>query len=104
MTPEWMVLCGSAVTAFFLSFIVGHFLIPKLRKIKMGQKILEIGPRWHKSKEGTPTMGGIMFIVGSLVSSLAFGLSYAIRGNDMTMLVIWGMMLLYGAIGFMDDY
>ena len=45
-----------AIAVFVLTVIILRFLIPKLKSIKMGQKILEIGPRWHKSKEGTPTM------------------------------------------------
>ena len=57
----------TAVTAVIL-----RFLIPYLKSRKLGQKILDIGPRWHKSKEGTPTMGGVMFIalVGGLVNLL----------------------------------
>lgn len=49
--------------------LITRVLIPKLRSIKMGQKILDIGPRWHKSKEGTPTMGGIAFIIASVFTT-----------------------------------
>lgn len=104
MTWEWWILLGSMAVAFVLSLTIGHFLIPLLRRIKMGQKILDIGPRWHKNKEGTPTMGGIMFIIAALISSLAIGLPFAIKENNLTVLVIWGMMLLYAGIGFIDDY
>ena len=52
----------SLVVSFVITAILGKILIPVLKSIKMGQKILDIGPRWHKSKEGTPTMGGIFFI------------------------------------------
>lgn len=48
-----------AVVSFIISVILGRIFIPVLKSIKMGQKILDIGPRWHKSKEGTPTMGGL---------------------------------------------
>ena len=51
-------LVGFLVTAVITAVIL-RFLIPYLKSIKMGQKILDIGPRWHKSKEGTPTMGGV---------------------------------------------
>ena len=55
------------VIALILSFVatvlISRKLIPILKSHKMGQTILEIGPRWHKSKEGTPTMGGIAFII-----------------------------------------
>ena len=61
------------VSAFVLSLVFGKFLIPVLRALKAGQSIREIGPSWHNSKAGTPTMGGIMFIAaaisGSFISS-----------------------------------
>ncbi|MBR0303007.1 MAG: phospho-N-acetylmuramoyl-pentapeptide-transferase, partial [Clostridia bacterium] len=50
--------CG-AVFTFALTVLILKKLIPVLKSKKMGQPILEIGPRWHKNKEGTPTMGGI---------------------------------------------
>ena len=104
MALEWWIFFGSLLVAFILSLTAGHFLIPVLRRIKMGQKILDIGPRWHKNKEGTPTMGGIMFILAALVSSLGFALPFAMETGNWTILVIWGMMLLYAGIGFIDDY
>ena len=54
---------------FLFTVVISRFLIPKLKSLKMGQKILDIGPRWHKSKEGTPTMGGITFIFAMLVTT-----------------------------------
>ena len=59
-----------AFVAFAVAALSGHWLIPALRKLHFGQSILEIGPNWHKDKEGTPTMGGVMFIVGILAASL----------------------------------
>lgn len=56
------------VAAFLLSSVIGVWLIPFLHKLHYGQTILDIGPAWHKSKQGTPTMGGIMFIIGSVFS------------------------------------
>ena len=50
------------LSVFVLTVVAERILIPILQTKKMGQKILDIGPRWHKSKEGTPTMGGIGFI------------------------------------------
>jgi UDP-N-acetylmuramyl pentapeptide phosphotransferase/UDP-N-acetylglucosamine-1-phosphate transferase len=62
-----------AFVAFAVAALSGHWLIPALRKLHFGQSILEIGPNWHKDKEGTPTMGGIMFVIGILAASaLAF--------------------------------
>ena len=63
----------AALTAFAVSAAVGWFLIPALRALHAGQSIKEIGPNWHKNKEGTPTMGGVMFIAAAIVAVLAFG-------------------------------
>ena len=53
----------SSVIAFGVTAALGFVIIPWLRKLKFGQTILEIGPSWHKSKQGTPNMGGLMFII-----------------------------------------
>ena len=60
---------GVSVLAFIIAALTGIALIPYLKKIHFGQTILDIGPAWHKDKQGTPIMGGFMFIIGSLVSS-----------------------------------
>ncbi|MEG1965962.1 MAG: phospho-N-acetylmuramoyl-pentapeptide-transferase, partial [Oscillospiraceae bacterium] len=62
----------TAVVSFGVTAILGFWLIPFLKKLKYGQTILDIGPRWHKSKENTPTMGGFMFIIG-IVSAAILG-------------------------------
>ena len=84
-------------------------LIPFLKSKKMGQKILEIGPRWHKSKEGTPTMGGIAFVPAFLavVAGVAvFAVTMNMRRGET--LIPVALVCLYGlansAIGFVDDY
>ena len=58
----------SVVIALGITAGLGFIIIPWLRKLKFGQTILEIGPSWHKSKQGTPNMGGLMFIIGIIVS------------------------------------
>ena len=63
----------SFIVAFVVSFGAGKVLIPLLRKMKAGQAIKEIGPTWHMSKQGTPTMGGLMFILGIAVAVAAVG-------------------------------
>ena len=87
----------SAVIGFFVCVIVSPFLIPFLRKLKFGQEILEIGPNWHKNKKGTPTMGGIAFILAIAVSILAIRLD--LRGY-----IVFLFALLCGVIGFADDF
>ena len=52
------------VIAFLLTVVFSRFLIPVLRRRRAGQPILEIGPSWHLSKAGTPTLGGLAFIAG----------------------------------------
>ena len=107
----------AAVVAFAVSFALGYVVIPFLHKLKFGQTILEIGPKWHKNKQGTPTMGGILFIVGTLV---AFGVVVLIDkflgGNIIGVneiveksmnIKVWGglvMALGFAFIGFLDDY
>ncbi len=110
----------SATTAIALSFLItfvsGKIIIPFLHKLKYGQTILEIGPSWHKSKQGTPTMGGIMFIIGIVISTLVCVPLYykisALQGLQVTETPIMitkifaglGMALAYGIVGLMDDY
>ena len=96
-----MLLAG--ILAFAISAVVGRFLIPALRAMKAGQSIKEIGPNWHMSKQGTPTMGGIMFMVACVAAVLVFGWR-DMAGGDFSALFVLVLALLYGAIGFVDDY
>ena len=96
-----MLLAG--ILAFAISAVVGRFLIPALRTMKAGQSIKEIGPNWHMSKQGTPTMGGIMFMVACVAAVLVFGWR-DMAGGDFSALFVLVLALLYGAIGFVDDY
>ena len=92
---------------FALTAIILRYLIPVLKSHKMGQKILDIGPRWHKSKEGTPTMGGVSFVIASLVVFPAFFIPLAVMGkinNPTALFLTFGMALLNGMIGCIDDY
>ena len=54
----------AALVAFAVTAALGYLVIPYLRKLKFGQTILDIGPNWHKEKQGTPTMGGVMMVAG----------------------------------------
>lgn len=90
--------------AFLISFavttVVLPALIPYLHKLKFGQQILEDGPKWHEKKSGTPTMGGLSFILGVSVAMAA-----AIFAKfDMKLLMMAAVSLGFGAIGFIDDY
>ena len=107
----------TALCTFAITAVLGKFLIPFLHKLNFGQTILEIGPSWHKEKQGTPTMGGIMFIVGIAIATTVSVLLYNIFGvqavtvyqSDPTrcaVFVFTGLALALGhsAIGFIDDY
>ena len=91
------------VLAFVVSVIVGKYYIPWLRKIKAGQEIKEIGPSWHMSKSGTPTMGGFIFIAACIVVCLTTGFSCMLKG-DFRHIFVLVFALIYGAIGFLDDW
>lgn len=98
------------VSVFLLTVLFSRFLIPKLKSMKMGQKILDIGPRWHKSKEGTPTMGGLAFIAAAIVSCVLLWFFFRILSGsaDFTVqLLPFLITLLFavvsGLIGIIDD-
>ena len=93
----------SFVVAFAAAALGGKGLIPLLRRMKAGQSIKEIGPTWHMSKQGTPTMGGIMFILGAGVTVFILGWSFMLEGVFWH-LYVYLFALIFGLIGFVDDY
>lgn len=102
-TPMTIQLIMAFVIAFIVATITGRFLVPWLRKIKAGQSIKEIGPSWHMSKSGTPTMGGIIFIVAVVAVCLTTGFPLMLDGEYGHIFVLL-FALVFGAIGFLDDY
>jgi len=96
----------TTLLSFFLTAFATSFLLVRLQRRKIGQTILEIGPKWHKSKEGTPTMGGIAFLLTSLLLSIAFFLLYRSDFVPSTLLN-FGFTVVFvlanGAIGLLDD-
>ena len=107
----------AAIAAFLISAVTGKFLIPFLHKLNFGQTILEEGPKWHKSKQGTPIMGGIMFIIAIVAVSVISTVVYMLTGSgfietyfsDISREVTFifaglGLALANGLIGFIDDY
>ena len=93
----------AALVSFVVSAIAGKILIPVLRRMKAGQSIKEDGPTWHMSKQGTPTMGGLMFILGILCTLLLIGWTDIARG-DFRALFVFCFALVFGVIGYLDDY
>ncbi len=111
------VAAAAALAAFLIAAFSGRFFVPMLHKLKFGQTIREIGPAWHKNKQGTPTMGGVIFIVAfaaALVLSVAVcefipaipfkPLSHATPVTRVRMIAGVVFALACGAIGFADDY
>ena len=89
---------AATLTALFISFLVGPWLIRQLSALRVGQPIRDIGPD-HKAKEGTPTMGGLLILVSVTVSVLLW--------SDLSNRFVWivlGLTLGYGVLGFIDDY
>jgi len=98
-----MTILLTTICAFLLCALMMYFLIPALRALKAGQSIREIGPSWHNSKAGTPTMGGLGFIAAASLCVVAFGWPSMLQGQ-FDHLFILGFALVYGAIGFIDDF
>ena len=93
----------SVVVGFVLSFLLGRVLLPVLHALKAGQSIREVGPKWHNTKSGTPTMGGLMFIITSFVC-IATGWYAMKKTGDFGHLYVLGLALMFGLIGFYDDF
>ena len=105
----------AAAVAFAVTAGLGYIVIPYLKRLKFGQTILDIGPKWHKGKEGTPTMGGVMIIAGVLLSlGIAYAYSAVAQGRFAAEMKTPYRLSLFSAgivmalcmsgIGFMDDY
>ncbi|NLL63367.1 MAG: phospho-N-acetylmuramoyl-pentapeptide-transferase [Ruminococcaceae bacterium] len=105
--------------SFVLSAVLGIRIVPWLHKLKFGQTILDIGPNWHKAKQGTPTMGGFMFIISTIVTFILLVVVDYFMGGDLiagalpsavagaTKVKIYSALMLgigFGFIGFCDDY
>ena len=112
----WIINLSVTLLSFVVAGVSGIFLVPFLRRIKFGQPIkTEDGPKWHASKQGTPTMGGFMFIIASVAVSMTGYWIYRLRGGiDVTsqevqnaffrMLSVVVFAVLFGLIGFIDDF
>ena len=95
------------ITAFILALLFatafGKYYIQWLRKQKVGQEIKQDGPVWHQPKSGTPTMGGVIFILACLFGILTVGFHGMLHGNFLHVYVFL-FALVFGAIGFLDDW
>ncbi|MBQ9842018.1 MAG: phospho-N-acetylmuramoyl-pentapeptide-transferase [Clostridia bacterium] len=108
-----LILAVAGVVSFVVAAVLGRWVIPWLARLKFGQTIREEGPSWHEKKQGTPTMGGILFMAGFLVAALLCAwLIYFLKPAHMFMSAYekvryWGGIGLAfgcGVIGFADDF
>ncbi|EOL47844.1 phospho-N-acetylmuramoyl-pentapeptide-transferase [Enterococcus caccae] len=91
------IVCSFAITVAVMPMFIGYFQMKK-----QGQTTREDGPTWHNVKTGTPTMGGLVFLVASFITSLLVGL----WKQELTpsLLIILFILVLYGLLGFLDDF
>lgn len=90
------------ISSFLLTVVAIPYFIKYFNEQKIGQVTREEGPAWHEVKTGTPTMGGTVFIAAILIVMLIFGI---ITSNlNGTFWMLWGAFLMFGGIGFVDDF
>ncbi len=94
-------LIWTIIAAFAMTIVFGPIMIPWLKKLKFGQTIYDLGPESHKKKQGTPTMGGIIFAVPALIAALVF--AHGDTRWEYTLMIAVSA-LGFGAIGFVDDF
>lgn len=90
---------GAVITALLVSFILGPWIIGRLRALKVGQQVRDDGPQTHLTKQGTPTMGGLLIIAAISLSVILW--------SDLTNKYVWVVLfatLVFGGIGLWDDY
>lgn len=90
----------AAAAGAVLSGVLGYFLLPLLRALKAGQSVREIGPTWHNNKAGTPLMGGLMFILATIVCLLACIPTM----QEYSVFYVLALGLCFGLVGFLDDF
>ena len=90
--------------AFIISVIAGFIILPILRRMKFGQSIREEGPKAHQKKAGTPTMGGLIFIVSIIISTLLLSYLYGDGVLTTQTIVLLIVFVGFGLIGFLDDF
>ena len=90
----------TAAVSVVLTGAIGWFLLPVLRALKAGQSIREVGPTWHNYKSGTPMMGGLMFIVSTLICLVI----NSFKMQDYTVFFTLALSMCFGLVGFLDDF
>lgn len=89
----------ASLTALFVGLVVGPYLVRQLREFQIAQYIREEGPRGHQKKAGTPTMGGVLIVIATIIPTLL----WADLSNHFVWLAVFST-IGFAAIGFADDY
>lgn len=97
LNVEYNLFIISILSAFVLALVAGPIFIPLLRRLKFGQNVRSDGPQSHLKKTGTPAMGGLIFLLVTVIVCLVFS-------KDKDMILVLTSTLLFGLIGFADDY
>lgn len=98
---------GILLLSFIISVIISLIVIPILKKLKVGQIERKLGPQSHLAKQGTPTMGGIIMILGTIILSIIVSVYYYKLGNTDIIKQILLLLIAtigFGVIGFLDDF
>lgn len=91
------------ISSFISAYLLGKILIPILHRMKYGQSIREEGPKAHMKKQGTPTIGGLIFIISTFIVTILYSVFYVktLKNDAVIILLIF---LAFGFVGFLDDY
>ena len=89
--------------SFIFALVIGFILIPKLKKFKANQTLSIYLEERHESKKGTPTLGGLIFIISSLITLIIMAIFKKVEFTY-NLLIVLVTFILYGLIGFLDDY
>src|SRR5438874_1554446 len=94
-------IAGGFIIAFVVAVLLGHPLITALKLVGVRQTVSEDAPSHHASKQGTPTMGGLLILLGLVVPGLLYAVVNPFNWSVFSLLILT---LAFGAIGFFDDY
>lgn len=113
---SYLINLAVSLCSFAVAGLSGFILVPLLHRMKFGQPIkTEDGPQWHAKKQGTPTMGGFMFIISTVIAAIGgyiyynhhYGIDISVENNQNSFFRFLSCIifaLLFGLIGFIDDY
>lgn len=98
------VLTMTIAIAFLITVLLSPIFIPFLRRLKFGQSIRDEGPKSHKKKTGTPTMGGIMIVISIVATTIIIVYKFGIYPISYKFWLLLFILISYGLLGFLDDF